>query len=78
MNKKNRKTKTIDSKFDLDHEGNFSAEVEAEITKMEEKYWYDQMQNFVETCDWCGGGPVVYHDEAHDLCENCADQMFGN
>lgn len=29
------------------------------------------------TCDWCGGSPVTYTDEAHEICENCADQMFG-
>jgi hypothetical protein len=27
-------------------------------------------------CDWCGVSPVTYSDEAHDLCENCHDQMM--
>lgn len=31
-----------------------------------------------ETCDWCGGSPVVYRDEAFSLCEFCADQMMGD
>lgn len=32
----------------------------------------------ISTCDWCGGTPVAYKDEAYELCENCEDQLFGD
>lgn len=39
--------------------------------------WGDDIPALSDTCDWCGGSPVVYRDEAFELCENCANQLLG-
>ncbi|MBC8196597.1 MAG: hypothetical protein H8E60_01785 [Candidatus Marinimicrobia bacterium] len=57
----------------------FDKIVDSTIPEIEAEKWLNEgiESESYEKCDWCGRSPVTYSNEAHDLCENCSDQMFG-
>jgi hypothetical protein len=53
----------------------YDPKIQKAIDRFENEYYAMQMKQ-VQTCDWCGAAPVVYVNEAFQLCEKCTDQLF--